>query len=551
MKFKFPLFAQIICVFVLNLALLSCVHFVFFSYHFNVGWEATIYRPVAERLQMVSFLICRQLESQPRGEWNQVLRTFGESYNVKFYLFDSAGKQIAGEMVELPDSVRARLMNRSFRPSVGTKKLFVNLKPPVEGKLDEFKEAPLFVNVERLTSGAPHPMPPLPGFFAHTSKPECYWIGALFPLMPPVSAHSSAAFVTTLPSRPATAIATGTGAGAAAATATATTTTTAAATTAAATGHIADVSGPGTLVAATPNIWQTRLVSDFGNIFLIGLGVIALSSVIWWPFVFFMTHALGRLTFATEKIADGNFDILLKVKRWDEIGRLAQAVNVMAGKLKASVNGQKRFLGDIAHELCSPIARLQIAIEILERSASQDQKGSIDDIREEVEQMSLLINELLAFSKAGLRETELHAVDLDVIVKAAASKAGGGDIIVLFPESLTCLGDEVLLERAFGNVLRNAVRYAGDAGPITVKGEHSGDSVYVTVVDCGPGVPPEAIEFLGQPFYRPEASRTRTSGGVGLGLSIVKTCIEACGGRFSAQNNLPNGLKIEIVLRES
>lgn len=583
MKFKFPLYSQIICVFVLNIAVLAIVHFTLFNNQFNLGWESLVFRTVAERVQIVAFLIFRQLESLPQDKWNDVFKEYGEFYNVKFYLFDDQGEQIAGDKVNVPASVLSRMTGPPhMTPAKGDADVLLSTRAAHFSARETFKivEEPQFLaSLDRLVSDR-HPMPP-PRFFIHTNDPDSYWIGAICPVpgkepaffrfnnfeqpAPPLQGKPgepplNAGLVSPHPGHPASFNLAG---------------------------QEDDVPrpsleavpgspgppihfqpgppphggqpehvfavmpgrGPGTLLAVTPNIWQTRLVSDFGNLLLIGLGVIALSLLVWWPFVFLMTRKIGKLTTATEKIADGDFDIRLNLRRWDELGRLGLAVNLMAGRLKSFVTGQKKFLGDIAHELCSPIARLQVAIEILERSATQQQKSSINDIREEVDQMSALINELLAFSKAGVRETELHAVSLAPILASAAAKAGGGEIVIAVPETLSSLGDEVLLERAFGNILRNAVRYAGDAGPISVNGERQGNEVMVSIIDQGPGVPPEALEQLGQPFYRPEAARTRTTGGVGLGLSIVKTCIEACHGTFTVQNNSPTGLKIEIRLK--
>ncbi len=583
MKFKFPLYAQIICVFLLNLAVLLFVRFAFFSNHLNFGWDL-IERPVAERVQTVAFLIFRQLDGLPQEKWDSVLEEYSDFYNVKFCLFDAGGKQIAGAKIDIPNPVsdKIKLTPAAMPPKEHTN-LMISFQTPQSHPESSFKiveEPQFFATLDKLLGGPSHPMPPPPRFFLHTKDPDCFWIGAMFPLLPKPG-HGGSPFPghpppptgpenLTPPTVPpggmtpdhipprsgpldgmlspgSTGLSESTdapgvpqrqkldqrpihGHGNPI-------------------GFAFRVPAPGTLLAVTPNIWQTRLVSDFGNLFVVALGVLGLSLLVWWPFVFLITRTLGKLTIATEKIADGNFDIRVGDRRSDEIGRLAQAVNIMAGKLKAYVTGQKRFLGDIAHELCSPIARLQIAVEILERTATPEQQAPLRDIREEVEQMSALINELLAFSKAGVRETELHAVDLVEILRSACSKSGSDSITITTQERLYCLGDEVLLERAFGNIFRNAIRYASDAGPITVTCSRAGKEITVVVLDCGPGVPPESIELLGQPFYRPEASRTRTSGGAGLGLSIVKTCIEACQGKFTAQNNSPKGLRIEIQLK--
>ena len=107
---------------------------------------------------------------------------------------------------------------------------------------------------------------------------------------------------------------------------------------------------------------------------------------------------------------------------------------------------------------------------------------------------------------------------------------------------------ESLLRRALSNIVRNAILYAGDKGPIEIIGEKAGDTVLVTVNDRGPGVPEASIGRLFEPFYRPQVVRDRKSGGVGLGLAIVKACVQACKGTVSAKNLKPRGFSVTMAL---
>ena len=108
-----------------------------------------------------------------------------------------------------------------------------------------------------------------------------------------------------------------------------------------------------------------------------------------------------------------------------------------------------------------------------------------------------------------------------------------------------------LLARALGNVLRNAIRYATDAGPITLTARVENELVLISVADCGPGVPPESLSKLFDPFYRVDSSRTRQTGGAGLGLTIVRSCMEACGGQVTALNCAGGGLEVSLYLPEA
>ena len=307
----------------------------------------------------------------------------------------------------------------------------------------------------------------------------------------------------------------------------------------------------------------------------VGAGALIFSVLLWLPLMRGITRALKQTTRATEQIAEGQFDVRVSEKRRDELGSLGQAVNRMAARLAGFVTGQKRFLGDIAHELCSPIARMQMALGILEERASENQSGYVADVREELQHISSLVNELLSFSKAslGAKNVALKPVALAEICARAVSRESRdkGGVVVDVPAALQVLADPELLARAIGNVVRNAIRYAnpvsaetgaqnytyrpknlGDgraAGPVVVSAHRDGAQVFISIADNGPGIPEAALAQIFDPFFRVDTARARETGGTGLGLAIVKTCVESCGGTVTARNRKPNGLEIEIKLK--
>jgi len=125
---------------------------------------------------------------------------------------------------------------------------------------------------------------------------------------------------------------------------------------------------------------------------------------------------------------------------------------------------------------------------------------------------------------------------------------GDAQIQIEIPDGLEVKADPELLGRATGNLVRNAIRYAGHSGVIEIGAERSNGHVLFRVSDSGPGVPEEVLSRLFDPFFRPDASRARESGGAGLGLAIVKTCVEACGGTVSAILRQPHGLEVTMTL---
>ena len=232
----------------------------------------------------------------------------------------------------------------------------------------------------------------------------------------------------------------------------------------------------------------------------------------------------------------------------------------MAARLDGFVTGQKRFLGDTAHELLSPLARLEIALSILEHHAhGSDDNRYAKKALDEVRHISMLVHDLLSFTKAGLRPqaAELQSVSLEGAAYRAVEREAANDrVSVDVAADLRVCAEPDLLMRALANGVRNAVCYAGTAGPITIaatpgQGEDGESVVAVTVSDHGPGVPPEVFDRLFDPFSHPETARTRETGGVGLGLAIVKSCVEACGGRVAMRNLEPAGLELTLTLQRT
>lgn len=310
---------------------------------------------------------------------------------------------------------------------------------------------------------------------------------------------------------------------------------------------------PHVLLIVSDSITGGGLFFDLTPWVVTGLGGLVLSALIWLPFVRNITRSLGQMTRTTGEISVGRFDARVTARRSDELGSLAQAINDMAGRLEGFVNGQRRFLGDIAHELCSPLARIQTALGILEQRADAKDQAYVKDLQEEAEHMARLVDELLSFSKASINQSNVQLTPLSAAAVAAEAvrreQVGTVMIEQRIPAELTVEANAELLQRALSNLLRNAIHYAGQSGPITISGwQDTGDAV-LEVTDSGPGVPDESLSKLFDPFYRVDPARTRETGGVGLGMTIVKTCVEACRGTVTATNRREGGLRVQIRVK--
>jgi len=498
MKISFPLSLKISLWLLLNLTLLGAVGVGFLLGHGGLGWNALLGGAAGDHVQAIGDALVGEINGTPDDARNAVVARTNREHGVQFFLFSNYGPQLAGAPIELPIAVRGQLVP----PALGEGP--PGCPPGPEG----FGPPPDGARRLRPAGGPLGARPPASepaGIAAGRGRGRFfindhgYWIGLRVPFQ---------------------------------------------------SGEYGERM-PATLLIHPTSSWGLLRLLDVQPWLLAGAGVMVFSILFWIPIVRGITRSLGQLNAATGKIAEGEFQTRVPATRRDELGHLGDSVNQMAGRLDTLVNGQKRFLADIAHELGSPIGRLQVAVEILETRASDPAlQAQVADVREEVQQMSALVNELLAFTKAGLvpRGAELAPVELAPLVAQAVAREGAeGRVTAAVPAGLTARADGPLLARAVGNLVRNALRYSGDT-PITVSAHNGDGRVVVTVADEGPGVPAEALKRLGEPFYRPEAARTREAGGTGLGLAIVRTSIAACGGTVRFANRNPRGFIAELLL---
>ena len=312
------------------------------------------------------------------------------------------------------------------------------------------------------------------------------------------------------------------------------------------------------LVFVSPTLRGGGLLFDYTPWTLLGGGLLLLSVGLWIPFIRRLTRGLADMTQAAERIAEGRFQPPRASTRNDELGRLGRALAHMAARLEGHVTGQKRFLGDTAHELLSPLARLEVGLSILEQRANEADAPVVERSLGEVRHLAGIVQELLLFTKSELRAAPvvMQPVPLAGLARGVARRETVGDAVVKVDvaEELRANADRDLLDRALSNAVRNAVRYAGHAGPVTIfaaSSKHAPGEVRLTVFDEGPGAPEATLKQLFDPFFRPETARSRETGGTGLGLAIVKSCIEACGGSVNASNRTSHGLAVTFTLHRA
>lgn len=270
----------------------------------------------------------------------------------------------------------------------------------------------------------------------------------------------------------------------------------------------------------------------------------------------YFAKPIRHLRHAFEAAAAGNLDVRVTPGmggRRDELADLGHDFDRMTAQLQAVIEGQKRLLHDVSHEMRSPLARLQAAIGLARQQPGRTE-DSLQRIAREGERIDQLVGELLTLSRLEAGVTgELENVELGELLTNIAEDArfegAARGIAIDFAAGATAelRANPELLHRALENIVRNALRYSPDGGVVQIAGRRVGDQVFrITIADHGPGVAAGDLEAIFTPFFRSEGQGA--AGGYGLGLAIAQRAIAALGGRISARNGSAGGLIVDIAL---
>jgi signal transduction histidine kinase len=281
--------------------------------------------------------------------------------------------------------------------------------------------------------------------------------------------------------------------------------------------------------------------------------VIGATGALCWLAAAGVVSPIRKIETSIAQFGRGNLSVRVNTKRQDEIGQLGRSFDQMAERLEHLIANERRLLGDISHELRSPLARLKFAIKLAR--TSPDSKSALDRIERDVNRIASLVADIVQITfiedNPALQTTEdvRIAEIVDEIVRDCALEAQfrGCTIDVSGHIESPVLGNPELLRRAVENVLRNGIRYSPEQSAVHISIAEDSGNVMIAIRDYGPGVPESALKRIFDPFFRVEEARDTNGGGSGLGLSIAKRAVQLHRGSIAAENASP-GLRVRITI---
>jgi len=263
-----------------------------------------------------------------------------------------------------------------------------------------------------------------------------------------------------------------------------------------------------------------------------------------YPVVRRLTRRLESLQQGVDALGEGDLAARVPVRGHDEIAFLAARFNHAAGRIEALVGAHKSMLANASHELRSPLARIRMAVEMLDRD---DSGAARAEIARNIVELDALVEEILLLSRLqahAMPDEPFGEVDLTALAAEECARAG---VEFTATSVIIATGSARLLRRALANLIENALRHGGASTTIDVSLERAGALVDLAVCDRGPGVPADQRERIFEPFHRLQAGAQATAG-TGLGLSLVRTIMRKHGGDARCEARSGGGACFHLTL---
>jgi len=293
------------------------------------------------------------------------------------------------------------------------------------------------------------------------------------------------------------------------------------------------------------------------NVLLVLSGLLAVAVAL--VLTFFLSRRVvapvESLAKVAHMVAQGDFSTRAEEGSRDEVGILARRFNDMVGELERTEELRRNMVADLAHELRTPLTNIRGYIEGISDGVITPDPETLESIQGEVVLLTRLIEDLqdLALAESGRLQLQIVECDLSQLVRSAVTafqqqaQVKGISLQVDAPDPVVLQGDEGRVSQIIRNLLSNAISYTHSQGEVAIGARFDGDGAVLVVRDDGPGIPTEDLPYVFERFYRVDKSRSRYSGGIGLGLTIARRLAEAHGGDISVVSQEGQGTEFRVV----
>ena len=247
------------------------------------------------------------------------------------------------------------------------------------------------------------------------------------------------------------------------------------------------------------------------------------------------------------EVAKGNFDQPIPIRKNDELGELSKSFNTMSSRIKEMIKARDQLLLDVSHELRSPLTRIKVSLELMNKDAAHS------SIAEDIHEIETMITEILESERINSKHGKLEKRNIDIIplvtdLLQQYRDNSPGIIIKSNPGPLMLEADEERLRTAFKNILDNALKYSKEtSSPVEINIQQKDNSIYITFKDTGTGIDKEHLPYIFEPFYRVDSSRSKKTGGYGLGMSLCKKIIESHEGTITIESMPGEGTTVFVI----
>ncbi|MBD8900288.1 ATP-binding protein [Rhodanobacter sp. DHG33] len=319
----------------------------------------------------------------------------------------------------------------------------------------------------------------------------------------------------------------------------------------------------GSLVVAQPQnpddaLAVAFLIDQQDRLLFVALAGLLLSAAIAALFAAHLRRPIAQLAAGARQLQKARFDTRIDLRRRDELGELASTFNQLAARLEETERARRQWIADTSHELRTPLAVLRAQLESLQDRVRAVTPENLALMERQVRSLGRLIDNLYELARADIGQTAYDMAPHDVwplLREVFGDFAGRFHAAGLHPEigaapehsRVNCDADRI--RQVAANLFENSARYTAAGGRVALGGAAAAGELRITVDDSAPGVPDSSIDRLGERFFRPDASRSRESGGTGIGLALSRQIVAAHGGRLEFSPSPLGGLRAVITLK--